>query len=56
MRQIGTLDSEATARRFTAYLLTQGIDAHADEGSDQWQIWVRDEDHRDRQELPRTRG
>lgn len=48
MRQIGTLENETSARRFTAYLLTQGIDAHADQGMDQWQIWVRDEDQRDR--------
>ena len=48
MRQIGTLDNETSARRFTAYLLTQGIDAHTDQGTDQWQIWVRDEDQRDR--------
>jgi len=48
MRQIGTLDSEASAKRFTAYLLTQGIEAHADEGSGDWQIWIRDEDYRER--------
>ena len=48
MRQIGTLDNEASAKRFTAYLITQGIDAHSDEGSGKWQIWIRDEDHRER--------
>lgn len=48
MRQIGTVPDETTARRFVSYLATQGIDALAEEDSDKWAIWVRDEDHRQR--------
>ena len=44
MRQIGTLPQEDSARKFTAHLLTLGIQASADAENDQWEIWVRDED------------
>lgn len=43
MRQIGTLPLERDAQRFTAYLITLGIDAVAEENSTEWAIWVRDE-------------
>lgn len=46
MRQLGTLASEEEARRFTAYLVAQGIDAQADHDDHAWTIWVRDEDKR----------
>ena len=43
MRQIGTLSNEQDAERFAAYLVTQGIDSHAEPNTDDWGIWVRDE-------------
>jgi GlpG protein len=43
MRQIGTLSGEADARRFTAYLITQGIGAQAEEENDGWALWIREE-------------
>jgi len=45
MRQIGTLDLATEAERFAAYLVTQGIDAFAEEEGGAWVIWVRDENH-----------
>lgn len=44
MRQIGTLQTQAQADRFTAFLITQGISAVTESESDWWTIWVRDED------------
>lgn len=44
MRQVGTLPEQRDAERFAAYLVTQGIDAHAEMDTEQWAIWVRDED------------
>ncbi len=43
MRQVGTLVNENDASRFAAYLVTQGIIAHAEQDRDEWAIWVRDE-------------
>jgi len=43
MRQIGTLSDERDAQRLAAHLVTQGIDAHAEQDSSGWRIWVRDE-------------
>jgi GlpG protein len=45
MRQIGMLTNEADAQRFAAYLITQGVIAHAEEDQEGWVIWVRDENH-----------
>jgi len=45
MRQIGTLPSDADARRFVDYLRTQNVPARANGGDGQWQIWVLDENH-----------
>lgn len=47
MRQIGTIPNLAWAERFTAFLITQGIIAQAEEEGGAWAIWVRDEDHLD---------
>ncbi len=47
MRQIGALDKASEAQRFCAYLLTQGIDAQAEQAGDAWEIWVRDENQLD---------
>ena len=44
MRQIGTLQTQAQADRFTAFLITQGISAVAEPEANWWAIWVRDED------------
>ncbi len=44
MRQIGSLPDQAEAEQFAAYLITQGIPAHAEEEDGVWLIWVRDED------------
>lgn len=43
MRHIGTLDQERHAERLAAYLITQGIDAFAEQEQGNWAIWVRDE-------------
>jgi GlpG protein len=47
MRQVGSLPEQRDAERFAAYLVTQGIDAHAELDTVQWAIWVRDEDQLD---------
>lgn len=44
MRQLTTLQDEAAARRFAAWLLVQKIEARADAEGDGWAIWVIDED------------
>lgn len=51
MRQLGTLPSESDAHRLAAWLVTQRIDAHAEEDREGWKVWVRDEDH-----LPQARA
>lgn len=43
MRQIGSIPDEQDAQRFAAYLVTKGIDSHAEPDSNGWVIWVRDE-------------
>jgi len=43
MRLVGYLPNETEARRFAAFLITQEISALAEEDTDQWAIWVRDE-------------
>lgn len=43
MRRIGSMPRERDARRFAAYLVTRGIDSHAEQDADSWTIWVRDE-------------
>jgi GlpG protein len=48
MRQVGSLPDQRDAERFAAYLVTQGIDAHAEPDADDWVVWVRDEDCLDR--------
>ncbi|MCI0359990.1 MAG: rhomboid family intramembrane serine protease [Planctomycetaceae bacterium] len=45
MRQLGTLPNRSDAERLAAWLVTQRIDAHAEQSGDAWAIWVRDEDH-----------
>jgi len=47
MRHIGTIDNGDRAGLFTAFLLTQGVAAQAEEEDGIWAIWVRDEDHLD---------
>jgi len=44
MRQIGTLQTQAQADRFTAFLITQGISSVAEPDTTWWTIWIRDED------------
>src|SRR5207248_3001805 len=44
MRQAGTLTNQRDAKRFAAWLVTQRIEAHAEEQNGEWAIWVRDED------------
>jgi GlpG protein len=60
MRQIGTLDNEQDARRFGAYLLTQGVKNTVEEGNSggAWSVWVEDDDllDRGRSELAGFRG
>lgn len=45
MRQIGTLPNQEQANRFADYLVTQGMNARAEEDGDGWAIWVIDEEH-----------
>lgn len=47
MRQVGSLPEQRDAERFAAYLVTQGIDALTEQDTQQWAIWVRDEDQLD---------
>ena len=48
MRQIGILDDQQQATRFSDYLLTQGIETLVEEEeAGQWVVWVRDEDRLD---------
>ena len=44
MRQIGTVTDQAAAERFTAFLLTQGFAAQAEQEGELWAIWIRNED------------
>ncbi len=46
MRFIGTISTEPDARRFCDYLLTQEIDAHAEEQTSDraWQVWIEHDD------------
>ncbi|QDU11338.1 rhomboid family intramembrane serine protease [Gimesia aquarii] len=45
MRKIGSLESGQQANLFRDYLLTKGIDVTVESASDQWTVWVYDEDH-----------
>ena len=47
MRQIGSLSKQTDAERIAAYLVTEGITAHAEAEGDEWTIWVRDENRLD---------
>lgn len=44
MRQVGSLSDQRDAERFAAFLVTQGIAAHAEPDASDWTVWVRDED------------
>src|SRR4029079_11135822 len=44
MRQVGTLASEPEAHRFAAWLVSQRIEAHAEQETAGWGVGVRDED------------
>jgi GlpG protein len=47
MRCVGEIAGRKPSEAFVAYLLTQGITTHVDaaeDDSDRWEIWVRDED------------
>ncbi|MHB8864791.1 MAG: rhomboid family intramembrane serine protease [Pirellulaceae bacterium] len=58
MRQVGSLPDQREAERFAAYLVTQGIDAHAEQDTHNWAVWVRDEDRIDqaRESLEHFKG
>lgn len=58
MRQIGTLEQPAQAKQFAAYLVTQGVMAHAEPDGGKWAVWVRDENQveRAKDELIRFRS
>ena len=56
MRFLGEIDGQQSAEKFVAHLLTEDIDTHielAHSDSDNWEVWVRDEDqlHRAKTEL-----
>jgi GlpG protein len=47
MRLLGTVQGQSKAQSFSAYLLTQKIEANVDQAlgtPDSWEIWIRDED------------
>ena len=44
MRQAGILNNERDAQRFAAWLVSQRIEAHAEQEGSGWAVWVRDED------------
>jgi GlpG protein len=44
MRQVGSLTNHDDAQRFLAYLVTQRIDAQAEQEGERWVIWVHEED------------
>jgi GlpG protein len=44
MRQAGTIENEAHARRFADYLTTHGVECRVDREPGGWGIWVHDED------------
>ncbi len=47
MRMLGTIEGQAVAEHFVAYLLTQKISAHVESTPlklDHWDVWIRDED------------
>ena len=44
MRLIGSLENSTHAKRFAAFLLTEGINAHVEEDDSMWEVWVKDED------------
>jgi len=44
MRQAGSIANSQDAQRLAAYLISQGIDAVAEQEASQWSIWVREED------------
>jgi len=48
MRQIGSVNSEADARRFGEFLLTQQIEAKIDPAGGEWEVWVYDENQIDK--------
>jgi len=50
MRQLGSLPSEQQARQLAAWLVTERIEAHAEQEAAGWVIWVREED-----QLPKAR-
>jgi GlpG protein len=44
MRQAGLLPEERDAHRFAAWLVTQRIEAHAEQEQQGWAVWIREED------------
>jgi len=48
MRQIGSISDKRAAQRFTAYLVTSGVEAQTEQDGDGWAIWVRDENDLER--------
>ncbi|MEZ6112923.1 MAG: rhomboid family intramembrane serine protease [Pirellulaceae bacterium] len=58
MRLVGQLPNENDAQRFAAFLITEGITAHAEAEDGHWSVWVREEDATDRakQELEAFRS
>ena len=53
MRFLGEINGRKSAEQFVAFLLTENIDTHlelARQGSDDWEIWVREEDRMDQAE------
>lgn len=45
MRLLGTLADESHAKTYVAYMVTQGVPAIAEQAGEDWQIWIKNEDH-----------
>lgn len=48
MRLIGELNDSKVAKKFSAYLLTQGVTPQVESEGGKWEIWVKEEDHLER--------
>jgi len=44
MRELGTIQSDADATRFNAYLITLGIATHVERTDEGWTLWIVEED------------
>ncbi len=48
MRFVGTLPDANQARVFSAWMLAQGMETKVEPAGQEWEVWIRDEDHSQR--------